>query len=34
VLSVYHPKSTEFGFDIRRAVVSYLTSETKKSVPN
>ena len=32
VLAVYHPKSIELGFDIRKAVVSYLTLETKKSV--
>ena len=31
VLAVYHPKPNELGFDIRKAVVSYLTLETKKS---
>lgn len=34
VLSVYHPKPTALGSDIRKAVVSYLISETKKSVLN
>jgi 2',3'-cyclic-nucleotide 2'-phosphodiesterase (5'-nucleotidase family) len=32
VLSVYHPQPPELGFDIRKAVVSYLTLETTKSV--
>jgi 2',3'-cyclic-nucleotide 2'-phosphodiesterase (5'-nucleotidase family) len=31
VLSVYHPKPSELGADIRKAVVAYLTLETKKS---
>jgi len=31
VLSVYHPKPWELGADIRKAVVAYLTLETKKS---
>jgi len=34
VLSVYHPKPTALGSDIRKAVVSYLISETEKSLLN
>ena len=30
VLSVYHPKETELGFDIRKAVIAYLKQKSLK----
>lgn len=34
VFSVYRPKETELAFDIRKAIVAFLKSETKKSANN